>query len=117
MSNPGKGVNLVEKYNQNKIEASLTNLNTKFASFADNCEEVITYINDNVKPQGNLYGVGAAELLKVWIPNIGSAKSFIDNFENWLTYVRLELQELKTMDDELQSNLDKMIAANNGKGE
>ncbi|MBR6133350.1 MAG: hypothetical protein IKQ29_01390 [Bacilli bacterium] len=122
MSNPGSdlglsvGAGIIETFNHQKIEASLSSLNTKFGEFADNCEEVITYINDNIQPEGCLYGSGAAELLKAWIPNIGSAKDFIDNFENWLTYVSLELQEINSMDEEVKSDvnatLEKLKGAN-----
>ena len=100
---------LVETFNHQKIEGSLTALNTKFGEFADNCEEVVTYINDNVKPEGILAGSGAAELLKAWIPNIGSAKDFIDNFENWLTYVSLELQEINSMDEDVKADINSVM--------
>jgi len=96
-----------EVFNKEKIEANLTKLTDEFTEFAKNCQDVIDYINENVKPEGNLYGEGAAELLKAWIPNIGSAKDFIDNFDNWLTYVRLELEDMKNMDDDLTTNLGK----------
>ena len=105
---------LVEVYNLGHIKETLTSVETEFGDFAQNIEDVKKLLKDAVNEKEAIFGVGAGKMLEVMLTNLGAAKDFIDNFNNWLAYTEIQATEIAKMDSEQAAKfkMEQLAAAN-----